>query len=275
MRKLLVICLSASALFLAGCFDYDEDLIINADGSGTVSMRYSMEKEFFEQMQSLADMMSGQAGTEDSAVSERDFVPDKSKIVEALVSGGSGAKLVSYEASLTGEEKVWNLKFSFTDINRIDAITAAMSPGISGWTPSAESWTSFRKQDDGTFLFTRSFINEDTEEGYLQDSLQETDEAGEEEFDGYTPEDFEDTMGEEPDIAADTSGEVMEGTAEDFNRMLGKLADHKIKVTVRFPGRVIETNATSTEGSSATWEYSLLELSTSPSQLTAVIEASK
>jgi hypothetical protein len=49
-------------------------------------------------------------------------------------------------------------------------------------------------------------------------------------------------------------------------------ADRKMRMTVKFPGTVVTSNATSKSGNTAVWEYKFTDMAKAPKQLEATIK---
>jgi phage terminase small subunit len=49
--------------------------------------------------------------------------------------------------------------------------------------------------------------------------------------------------------------EAMENLGEGLQSMFARMDKAHVKITATFPGKIIESNATSVEGNTATWEY--------------------
>jgi hypothetical protein len=64
-------------------------------------------------------------------------------------------------------------------------------------------------------------------------------------------------------------GSMMTGMAD---MMTKAFANHKMRMTVKFPGTVVQSNATSTNGNTAVWEYKFTDMAKAPKQLQATIK---
>ena len=64
-------------------------------------------------------------------------------------------------------------------------------------------------------------------------------------------------------------GTMMTGMAD---MMTKAFKNHKMRMTVKFPGKVVESNATSTNGNTAVWEYKFTDMAKAPKQLQATIK---
>lgn len=282
-------------LTLTGCFDYDENMVINKDGSGTIEMRYAIDESYLKQIEEMNRQMAQQMGIPaEETVGATSGMFNKDEIEEALKAEESGIVMTSYEESVTDGVRNYRLNFSFEDINKLYYLYMAVypndedeyetNPGVEyeGEESFAEidsvPPTLFAEQDDGTWLFQREMADEEMsaeEEGAYG--------MGEEQsIDSYP----EDESGNEVDFGAlsDILGEQgleealggleaqMQGLEAQMQNMADQMGEHHIRFTVTFPGTIIESNATSINGNTAVWEIKLDQMQQGLSDLRAVIK---
>jgi len=265
MKKTSIILLTVSLLIFAGCFDYEETMIIDKDLSGTVEIKYSMDKEYLKQLESMLKMLGEAMGESKTEVNSDEVMFSKSKIEDALKSRNAGIKLLSYSTSETDSVKVWNMQFSFQTIDSLKALADAISMQVGTVAGQYDSGPVYSKQADGTWLFARplsgNMAGNESEAAGDSANVQANQQSGStgERFPGK-------------DTSMTASNPDSQELPEDVQRMVDSMKNDKIRITVKFPGRIIESNATSTDGSSATWEYTLEQMQTAPQEMRAVIK---
>lgn len=264
MRKWIALALVALALMVGGCIDYDEVMVINADGSGTVSMKYVMDRSFIDGMKSMAMSM----GTPEDSIESLSDMFSQAEIEKSLAGNDEGIELESFEHSETETSYVWDMKFSFKDITRLDYLSEALSTD-DGEFSSDQGTQSYSKQEDGNWLFTRSFMDEgEMESQSWEDDDQE--EAGDDDED-WSEEAYEEEEAEADDSDDEAEEIEMDESMGDFSSAMAGLGDHKIRFSITFPREIVESNATKIEGKTAIWEYSLMDMSLAPPELKAII----
>jgi len=272
-RKLLVAMVVLSAVLLAGCFDYQEYVVLKKDGSGTLDMRFGMQKSMIESMQAMSQAFN----QGDEPVEEEPFI-SKENIEAFLKKHDTGVKLLSYEEAEEEGMQVWKIKYAFDNLNSIKYITESLNDDfdamedMGGGTADTanESETpeqpelSFVKQSDGTWLFERGMDTGDNLSGMggSMEGMETDDEAAPEEDAEAHEEGGEADSQSSSEVDAD---KMMEG-------MAAAMGNSGIKLTVEFPGKVIESNATSVDGNKATWEYKLSQMGKFPQKLRAIVK---
>jgi len=151
MRKLFKLLLAAVVLVTAGCLDYEEYLVLNKDGSGSIKIHYSIDKSYLEQMQQLSEQMGGEK--QSMADMAKEMMP-MSDFEEGAMPAESGVKLVYFKPSETDEAVAWDMKFSFDNFKAFYALEETPSEEDTEPDSPISSGTeiSFTKQEDGTWL---------------------------------------------------------------------------------------------------------------------------
>lgn len=270
MKRVLIFGLTMlTALLVAGCIDYDEVLEINADGSGTMAMHVVVHKHYFEAIEAMMSSMAP-----DSSDSSNMFALfTRADIEQRLKEQKSSVKLVDFKETQNDSTATYDLKFSYTDLQEMMRFNQRMgSSDMMGDEPKEPELT-FKQVKAGQWQFTRGF--QGAEMGDMLDIPTEPNEAEAdstpvEEPDSSAVEDsLSQGLAEMVDSSMAQMGTMMTGMTEMMAKAFG---EHKIRMTVKFPGTVTETNATSKSGNSATWEYKFTELNKAPSQLQATIK---
>lgn len=276
MRNAMITICILALLFLAGCFDSEERLVIKEDMSGTVQMRFAVEKSYLEQMKVMYEQMAKMMPEAEMPSDPIDMMFNKAEIEQALADDGSGVELVSYETSESENLHIWDMKFTFEDVNQVAAVYNALSPeedeGEVEYVNEDESdeplWT---KQADGTWLFYRSFEDVSMEEDYSGGDDEYSGDEWSEEHEEYS----DDYSDEDNESYHPMAAEVKKGV-DQLTDGLGSMAEsvgkHKMLFVVTFPGDIVESNATSVDGRTATWEYTLEQLDQNPPAQKAVIK---
>jgi hypothetical protein len=264
MRNALTLICLAGLLLFAGCFDSEETLVINADLSGTAQMKFAVEKSYLDQMKTMYEEMAKMMPDAEIPSDPKDMMFNKVELEQALAGDDAGVELVSYETSESEDSHIWDMRFSFEDVNRLDAVYSALSPDDDddefqtdreGDNENENHQPLMTKQADGTWLFYRPFEDASIEEEYSGEGEEYYPEDEEE----YSDDDYDD--GDEP--SDPLASEMMEGLDQltgDIKSMAEGMKRHKMVFVVTFPGEIVESNATSVDGRTATWEYTLDQL---------------
>lgn len=257
----------------AGCFDYEEELVLNKDGSGRISFHYAIEKEYLRQMEELTKSMQAMMGADTSEVESPFAEWSEESIREVLAEGEGGVELVSYQAGEDEAVQTWDMKFAFEDVNRMGEVWMALYPDDGDEFEDEEYAVEeeaageeelmllFTQQDDGTWLFRRP-LDMDDEMGEEPDEYG-YDDAGEyEDADVYGDAEEHGEVDEYGEPGGETEGEsAADSFAQDLEAGMKEMfAGHRIRFAVTFPGKVIESNATSVEGNTAVWEFAVEEV---------------
>jgi len=298
MKKVLTAILIGTVFLISGCIDFQQDITLNKDGSGTISYQMKFDKSYLAQFEDMDDGSSMSESPDEEVPTEEE--------IKATLKKHPGVKLISYLNEETETETIWQIKFAFESIAALHAMDDDLEMASTGnETPSGPTWT-YTKQDDGTWLF-----EQDMEGG--GPSASEGEESGAyttDDDDAYYAEEDESAAGEEdeyemPDSAAmaemmrqmvETAGEysdeyagdeddesaaeysdsTMTGGMEEFaaamEEMMASLQNMKVKITVTLPGEIIESNATKIDGNTAIWEYAGSEAMEASSILSARVK---
>ncbi|MBN1827202.1 MAG: hypothetical protein JW958_13170 [Candidatus Eisenbacteria bacterium] len=272
MRRVTAVLAAALLAVAAGCMDYDETIDLNKDGSGTIEIRMAMDKEAYQDMRDLAEQFGEEQDDMLADLSESD-------IRARLEEGGSQAKLLRYEESEEGSDRVWEMAFSFEKPEDLAHV------GMTG-DGDASAFT-FTPRADGKWVYARALgagagdvsLGED-DSGGMPEGMEDFDP---ESFDpeqmqeamkalGEAMADMEEMMSEEDMEEMSRSMEALGTMGKHAERMEGEMEHRVFRFTVRFPGKVIESNATRVDGKTAVWEYKLADMDRLEGGFTAVID---
>lgn len=254
MKKTLVLVLIfAAALLTAGCFDYAERMELNADGSGILHQHMVLNKSALDGMM----QMFGEPAS-DSSVSEEVDSTMKSiysrEDIESRIANLKGVKLIDFVETQNDSESIFDIKYSFTTLDEIMKVTSDMNGGggemMEGMAPKKEA--SFVKEKSGNWKFTRDFSDSSMDNMF-----------------GAPAEPVADTETSDSLAAEDPMADMAKMMQA---MMLQAFGNHSVKLTVKFPGTITESNATKVEGSEATWEYRFVDLGKAPRNIEAVIK---
>ncbi len=247
-RLLLVF---AMAIAAAGCFDYAERMEFNADGSGTLHQHMVMYKGGFT---GLMEMMGEMVP--DSVQDSSMFSFIKRADIEKKLENVKGVKLVDFKELQSDSTATYDIKYSFTNLEEMMSVTANMGGDemMEGMVPKKGAL--FEKQASGNWKFVRDF-GDSSMENFLnppaEPAADETPSGGE----------SDSLSGEDP----------FSGMAKMMHAMLMQaFANRTVKLTVKFPGKIAESNATKIDGSEATWEYKFIDMGKAPRSLEASIK---
>lgn len=278
MRSAILTVLIGCVLVFAGCIDYQETITLKADGSGTIAIRYAIDKEFIEQTEQYAD----------STAEDESDIPSEAEIREGIKRANTSVKLISYKESEDEKWKTWEMEFSFEKLSDFDQL--GMELGDEEYAGSGdEPVRKYEKQPDGTWLFSydmgsAGFGSGDSESDYemaddsaFAEMMRQMEESADEyeedeeytEDEGYV--DTDDEYADESEIPDSMMNmdDMMEEFAAGMQQMMAGAANAKIKMTVNFPGKVTESNATKVEGNTAIWEGGLYD---APESMTARVK---
>ncbi|BDS08609.1 hypothetical protein NT6N_36490 [Oceaniferula spumae] len=117
--QLLMIATGLLTLFgLTSCFQVDNTITVNKDGSGTIVE----ETIFGEQMQMMLEMAKAQGGA--AQANPMDKMMDKTKAEARAKQMGEGVELVGIEKINNGGKLGVRTTYKFTDINKVKYSTA-------------------------------------------------------------------------------------------------------------------------------------------------------
>ncbi|RME31286.1 MAG: hypothetical protein D6800_00905, partial [Candidatus Zixiibacteriota bacterium] len=260
MKTRWLVIILALAMLCVGCLDYEQTLTINKDGSGTITMRYAIDKAYLQQMEAMTAGLQESMGEQTEPVGSFEQTFDKENIKAQLAANQWGIALTDYTVSETDEARVWTMSFSFKDINNLWQVYGLIGSEEGDDTTGEMPAPMYRKQADGTWLYEVPLNDAaSTEEtaGMTEEEATEPSESSEEAADDFakmSPEEMKE-MG-----MSDSMIQAMQQLQEMANSMVKQMAKHKIRFVTTFPGKIVESNATKVEGNTATWEFPLTQL---------------
>ncbi len=269
MKRMLFLTLALlCAMVIAGCIDYDETLELNADGSGTMTTHFSIYKKAFE---ALAAM--GEPVPEDSAQGESLFpVIERANIEEKLKNYKGNVQLLDFKQTENDSVLSYDIKYSFKNLQDMLEISENLGKDDvrdeASAEPSSTPKITFDKDESGQWQYTRGFQAAEMGEMIMpteDSSTQESAVTSSTEAVDSTAE----PMAQALDTAMSQMGTMMTSMADMMSQAFG---DHKVRMTVKFPGTVAESNATSVKGNTAVWEYKFIDMAKAPKQLKATIK---
>ena len=239
------------AIFVVGCFDYAERLELNADGSGIFIQHMVLYKEGMEGMMPMLKGFSADSTGDSSRFSfiKRDDFEKK------LASSNTSLKLVDFKETQTDSTTSYDVKISFANMADLSRFSNTWTEGPMVQSVAQKKEITFEKVASGGWKFTREFGDSSMANfGMPQPDIAAT----------------SDSTGQEPDSMSaenplNDMGKMM------YTMMMQAFGNRKVKLTVRFPGEVAESNATIIKGNEATWEYNVMDVASHPSILEATI----
>jgi hypothetical protein len=96
-------------LLAAGCINYDQKMELNANGSGTMVMHYSMAQQLVSMMQ-----MGGSAGAEGGGEQEMPFKLKEEEVKADL--NAPGVKVEKFETKTEGDQQHFYVHLSFDNV---------------------------------------------------------------------------------------------------------------------------------------------------------------
>ncbi|MFH1893888.1 MAG: hypothetical protein ABIK83_14545 [Candidatus Zixiibacteriota bacterium] len=274
MSRCLLMALVVALIMVGGCIDYQETLKFNEDGSGTLKIRYALDKQYLNEMEQMGEKMGGEESEEPENADEDMWT--REEIEEALKVEDTGVELIGYEASEDEEWKIWVIEFSFDNLADFEMLSRSLNAEADEDGEQADIDRSYTRQDDGTWLYQHDFgggmgeeggssqfdtsdmdsDDSDAEDMPTAEELAEAMKQMQEAMQEYSDEDEE---GEDANPEAGEQEEQMEEAMQNLSSglesMFAGMENARVKVTAEFPGKIIESNATSVDGNTATWEF--------------------
>jgi hypothetical protein len=277
MKRFLPLILALlCALFIAGCIDYEETLELNADGSGTMAMHLTV---YIKDINAIDEMMGSYSedSTQDTATIT---LFTREDLEQKLKERKSTVKLLDFKEQRSESTLVYDFKYAFTDLREMMQISDQMGknekmgePGSEsvselGNEPIVEPEITFSKDKSGEWQFVRGF-----EGSSMGQMMPMEEEQSIPESTSLDTAESVDSLVEPFMEAVDTTMEQMGSMMSGMTEMMSKIfANHKMRITTKFPGTVVESNATSTNGNTAVWEYKFIDMAKAPKQLKATIK---
>ncbi len=278
MRKNIMTLVLLVSFVISGCVEYKEHVSLNKDGSGTVDIHFAVSDEYLKQMDALMQMTAKMAGDKVEKPETPKMIASKEEIEAFLKEADAGVKLLEYNRPDSGAEGTVDAKFSFTSIAGLDIAASSLFPDEDpiGEEEKANPSASFVKQDDGTWLFTRKM---ETDAEMISEGAYGEDGAyGETDIDEEIPPDFNDGADDDESdegatevTAEDFAGTDMEALAKGVEKAATDTEHPAIVLSVTFPGKVLKSNATSVDGSTVTWSFTLQQISENLAPMSATI----
>ncbi len=275
MRKIVIAVTTAALLFTANCIDYREEITLNADGSGSLKLHYAMEQKYMDQLESMSRYVPKNSNDtiDDSG---NTYFPDREKLEKMIDESSTNVNVLSYLHEERGEWMVWEVELAFASLQEFADLGTALTEGEEAGIVEVV----YEEQEDGTYLFRRYFsksmpeVEMDMGEYELDDDLgmeAEGEAEAETSEDSITMPDsaeyyeamdaIKEAMAqmseEQSDMEMDEAAldSLMAGFAQTMAEAQKGVEKARISLVVNFTGEVIESNATSAEGNTATWEY--------------------
>jgi hypothetical protein len=204
-------------ILLSGCLQVETNVLVNKDGSGTITEKVLMSKTFVSMMREFAQSFQDSSSTEEFSLFSEDEIKNNAK------GYGEDIEYVSHE--FIGDEnwEGYNAVFSFDDVTKIKLYPDPdnkVEIGMAEKTPEEEDYYFFRfiKGDRPELIIDRPEIELNPESGNEVESSVEEENIEEESGDEYL--------------------QLMEGM--------------KINISVEVEGKIVNTNANYVENSKVT-----------------------
>ena len=245
--RALIALASACLLSMAGCIDYEENIKINPDGSGTFTLDFEMDMSEVQKL--LGEGMGEPTPAEPDTEGGEDGMPSEEELTKQFSAEGITVREVSVSENDTGGKM--HIVFDFVSIDALN--------GIEGF--SKERKITLTKREDGSFDFHYEF---DAAEGGAELGLDSPPAPpGGMGFGEGMPEDDPAPGGEDDGEDGDADPGSEEGIPDlaDLSKqievLMKKLQEKmKFRITVELPGKVIESDAFESKDATATWDFS-------------------
>jgi len=217
MKKLMIL-LALTCLAAGGCVQMQMDTVIEADGSGTLTMSYAMSPSVAEALAELSEIPGNEAG---DAPTMDDF--DVKKIREACQNHGCKLKKFEMKDDQTGV----SFEIAFPSLQ---ALSEALSEGGTG--DSGMGGFALYRLADGN---------------YAIDSYEPKSRPADEEAETEEEMDMEEAM-------AEMDPEAMQKSMAVMGKLMGSMGELDIRMSMTVPGDFVKQNAHRVEGRTAIWE---------------------
>jgi hypothetical protein len=207
-------------LVLGGCLQAKIDTTIAADGSGTLSMTYSMSAEVAKAMEEMAALGGEKGMGEEMSLMPTDI--DRAEFEKAC--SESGVTLKKFEESSPDGGKKMDILLAFKSL---DGLSEAMRKGMKG--DNDGSLAIFKRADGNYVLRAVKGAEGEDEEPAEEPEAEET---------------------ESPDADIENAGKMMEL----MGKLMGSISELDVAMRVTVPGDVIQHNAPKLEGRTMIWE---------------------
>ncbi|MEW5923722.1 MAG: hypothetical protein AB1746_07025 [Candidatus Zixiibacteriota bacterium] len=300
MKNILMFLMAALLLLLAGCYQYEEHLTINDDGSGVLKMHFVMKTDYIREMRAMLNAAEAEAPEDEGETFSMETIFDRAAIEKNLEASNCGLKLTGYNLVETEDTTAWDMEFAVADVNKLYDLNEALYPeeSLSGMNNDEEDDDDteipavFSKQENGNWQYLRyldevAAANDDEEAGvydydysydYPADTENYEDMTEEPAYDSDIPyEDSQMVYEKTGDILYDSamsamSDDSMQAYMEEFMQMTQDMMECKMRYTVTFPGKIVESNADETNGNTATWEINFKDMNSGIPSMRATIE---
>lgn len=301
MKNVIILFMAALLLMLAGCYQYEEHLTINDDGSGILKIHFVVSTEYVSEMRAMFDAADKEIPQDEGEIFSMNTIFDRAAIEKNLEAGNCGLKLTGYNMVETEDTTAWDMEFAMADVNKVYDLNEALYPEKSlsdayddEDAEEPEIPAVFSKQDDGTWKYLRYLDNvaaandAGDEEMYNLDFDYNYDYPADSEniygmteesvYDSeLTPEDSQMIFEEAGDILYDSamsemSNDSMQAFMDDFMEMTQALLQFKMKFIVTFPGKIVDSNADEVNGNTATWELGMPDVNNGIPSMQATIQ---
>jgi hypothetical protein len=278
MKKFVCTLTVLSLVTLAGCLEYKEEVKLNKDGSGSTHLRFAVNQAYLQQMEEMSKMMAQMSGGDAEPVELPSIVSSEEKIRAFFKEIKSGAQLDSYEVSETDNSRVWNLSFTFSNLLELDYINASVfqseddDMGEDSLSADHQPTVSFVKQDNGAWLFTRTMPENDIPGDDMDMGMNDGYPAGEYDDGEYAD---ESSVEEDDEESSEFGAEIEKGLGkfvEGIEQAVGGQNKPVFTLSVTFAGEVIESNATDVAGNTATWAFTMEQISAQLTTMTATVK---
>ncbi len=287
MKRLILLPALLLVLLMQGCVDYNEWLTLNKDGSGTIKMRVAIDEELRAQMKSAMEQFSSSLGDAMDMPDPMAGMNEKD-IKTKLATRKSGAKLKSFSHKSSGGDEVTEMEFSFQSMADFEDMAYALDSEGDG---DVSVPFTYAKGSDGLWVYTRDLDPETMSSGAGMPEYAGMDAGmsggssapkgmpeGMPKIPGlgdFDPSKLASMSEEEREAAMKKMMEDLQGGLKDLEKNMGNLEKQagsleatmeqsmegrSMRFEVTFPGKIVESNATKVNGSTAIWEFPLNDM---------------
>ena len=128
MKKLIIgVLITLTLAIIGGCFKAETEVVINPDGSGTITETVGLSTQVIEMMKSAITEMFNPEGKEIEKTEESKEEPEENllddqrreKAIKKAEEMGEGVKFVSFGKKKDGDMICYTTVYYFEDINKV------------------------------------------------------------------------------------------------------------------------------------------------------------
>lgn len=153
MNKLFMwLLMAVSAIGFAGCIEVETEVMVNPDGTGTITVVTGMSSQMVDMMKGMMSGMGGEEGEEEEAPSFEET--QRAEYAKNAQQFGEDVELTDFSTETKEGKMYFTAVYSFKDINKIKLASSAGIPeqGAAGEEEPQQFTFKFNKLEDKSVL---------------------------------------------------------------------------------------------------------------------------